>query len=74
MQHCEKQSLPKNPCIKKSSTKLFNDPAKHALEKYKNHQSITSIKNKTASIDNSKFSLSFVCLNKTLDGINKLKH
>ena len=40
--------------------------------KYKDHPSITSSKNKMTSTKNPKFSLMFVSLNQTLDGVNKL--
>ena len=65
-------SLPENPSIKEPSVELFTDPAILALENYKDHPSIASIKNKMASRDNPKFSFRFVSLNETLDGINKL--
>ena len=39
-------SLPKNPSINEPSVELFTDPVILALEKYKDHPSITSIKNK----------------------------
>ena len=67
-------SLPENPSIKEPSVhELFTDPAILAFEKYKDHPSITSIKNKTTSMDNTKFSFRFACLNKTLDiRVNKL--
>ena len=61
-----------NLSIKELLIKLFTDPVKLAVEKYKDHPSIMSIKNKTARIDNPKYSFSFVSLNETLDRINKL--
>ena len=61
-----------NLSIKELLIKLFTDPVKLAVEKYKDHPSIISIKNKTARIDNPKYSFSFVSLNETLDRINKL--
>ena len=39
-------SLPKNPSVNEPSVELFTDPVILALEKYKDHPSITSIKNK----------------------------
>ena len=65
-------SLPGSPSIKKPSVELFTDPAILALEKYNDHPSITSIKNKMTSRDNPKFSFRFVSLNKTLNEVNKL--
>ena len=65
-------SLPENPSIKEPPVALFSDPVKLALEKYKDHLSITSIKNKMTSMDNTKFSFRFVSLNETLDEVNKL--
>ena len=65
-------SLPENPSIKEPTAELFTDPEKLALEKYKDHPSITSIKNDMTSMDNSKFSFSFVSLNETSDRVNKL--
>lgn len=52
---------------------LFTDPAKLALEKYEDHPSIASIKNKMTSMDNLKSSFRFVSLNEVLDKVNKLK-
>ena len=49
------KSLPENPSIKEPSVELFIDPVIPALEKYKDHPSITSIKNKMTSMDNPKF-------------------
>ena len=43
-------SLPESPSIKKPSVELFTDSVILALEKYKDHPSITSIKNKMTSI------------------------
>ena len=51
---------------------LFTDSVILALEKYKDHPSITSIKNKMTSMDNPKCSFRFVSLNETLNGVNKL--
>ena len=65
-------SLPESPSIKEPSVELFTDPVILALEKYKDHPSITSIKNKMTSMDNSKFSFRFVSLNKTLNVVDKL--
>ena len=65
-------SLSENPSIKEPSVKLFTDPVILGSEKYKDHPSITSIKNKMANTDNPKFSFRFVSLNETLDGVNKL--
>ena len=65
-------SLPESPSIKEPSIELFTDPVILALEKYKDHPSITSIKNKMTSMDNSKFSFRFVSLNKTLNVVDKL--
>ena len=65
-------SLPESPSIKEPSIELFTDPVILALEKYKDHPSITSIKNKMTSMDNPKFSFRFVSLNETLNGVNKL--
>ena len=67
-------SLPESPSIKEPSAELFTDPVILALEKYKDHPSITSIKNKMTSMDNPKFSFRFVSLNETLNGVNKLNH
>ena len=39
-------SLPENPSINEPSVELFTDPVILGLEKYKDHPSITSIKNK----------------------------
>ena len=65
-------SLTENPSIKEPSAELFTDPVILALEKYKDHPSITSIKSKMTSMDNPKFSFRFVSLNEALTGINKL--
>ena len=65
-------SLPENPSLKEPSVELFTDPVILALEKYKDHPNITSIKNKMTSMDNPKFSFRFISLNETLDGVNKL--
>ena len=65
-------SLPENPSIKEPSVTLFTDPVKLALEKYKDHPSLTSITNKMTSMDNPKIGFRFVPLNETLDGVNKL--
>ena len=65
-------SLPENPSIKEPSVELFTDPVILALEKYKDHPSITSIKNKMTSMDNPKFSFRFVSLNEILNKVNKL--
>ena len=65
-------SFPENPSIKEPSVALFTDPVKLALEKYKDHPSLTSITNKVTSMDNPKFGFRFVPLNETLDGVNKL--
>ena len=65
-------SLPESPSIKEPSVELFSDPVILVLEKYKDHPSITSIKNKMTSMDNPKLSFRFVSLNKTLNGVNKL--
>ena len=65
-------SLPESPSIKEPSDELFTDSVILALEKYKDHPSITSIKNKMTSMDNSKFSFRFVSLNKTLNVVDKL--
>ena len=43
-------SLPESLPIKKPSVELFAEPIIHALEKYKDHPSITSIKNRVASL------------------------
>ena len=64
-------SLPENPCIKEPSVELFTDLVILALEKYKDHPSITFTKNKMTSMHNPKFSFRFVSLNETLDGVNK---
>ena len=45
-----------------------------ALKKYKDHPSITSIKNKLTNMDNPKFSFRFVSFNETLKEVNKLNH
>ena len=68
----ETLSLPENASIKEPSVELFTDPVKPALEKYKYHPNITSVKNKFSSMDNPKFSFRFVSLNEILDGLNKL--
>ena len=47
------------PC-KELSVELFTDPSKLVLEKCKHPSSITSIKNKMASVDNPKLNLRFV--------------
>ena len=65
-------SLPENASVKEPPVELFSDPVILALEKYKDHLSITSIKNKMTSMDNTKFSFRIVSLNETLDGVNKL--
>ena len=65
-------SPPENPSIKEPSVELFTDPVILVLENYKNHASITSIKNKMTGMDNPKLSFRFVSLNETLDGVNKL--
>ena len=65
-------SLPENPSIKEPSVELFTDPVILALEKYKGHPSLISIKNKTTIMNILKFRFSFVSLNETLDGVNKL--
>ena len=53
--------------LKEPSVELLTDPLKLALEEYKNHPSLKSIKNKMTSMDNPKFSFRLVSLNKTLD-------
>ena len=65
-------SLPESPSIKEPSVEIFTDPVILALEKYKDHPSITSIKCKITSMDNPKFSFRFVSLNKALTRVNKL--
>ena len=65
-------SLPESPSIKEPSDELFTDSVILALEKYKDHPSITSIKNKMTSMDNPEFSFRFVSLNETLTAVNKL--
>ena len=40
----ENLQLPENPSIKEPSVELFTDPVTLALEKYKDHPNITSIK------------------------------
>ena len=65
-------SLPESPSIKEPSVELFTDPVILALEKYKDHPSIASIKNKMTSMDNPKFRFRFVCLNETLNRVHKL--
>ena len=50
-------SLPENPSIKMSSGELFTDPVNLALEKYEDHPSITSVKNKMTSVDNPNLAL-----------------
>ena len=65
-------SLPENPSLKEPSVELFTDPVILALEKYKDHPSLISIKNKTTIMDILKFRFRFVSLNETLDGVNKL--
>ena len=65
-------SLPESPSIKEPLAELFTDSLILALEKYKDHPSITSIKSKMTSIDNPKFGFRFVSLNEALTGINKL--
>ena len=69
-------SLPESPSIKEPSDELFTDSVTDsvilALEKYKDHPSITSIKNKMTSMDNPEFSFRFVSLNETLTAVNKL--
>ena len=59
----ESLSIPENLSTKELSVELFNNPVKLALEKYKDHPNITSIKNKIASMDNPKFGFRFVSLN-----------
>ena len=49
-------SLPENTSVKEPSVELFTDLVKLVLEKHKDHQSVTSIKNKMTSIDNPKCS------------------
>ena len=66
-------SLPENPSIKEPAVELFTDPVNLALEKYKDHLSIRSIKNKMTSLNNPKFSFRLASLNETLDGVNKVK-
>ena len=58
--------LPENPSIKEPPVDFFTDPVILALEKYRDHPSITSIKNKMTSMDTPKFSFRFVSLNETL--------
>ena len=65
-------SLPESPSIKEPSVELFTDPVILAFGKYKDHPSITSIKNKMTSMDNPKFSFRLFFLNETLNGVNKL--
>ena len=62
-------SPPENPSIKEPSVELFI----LVLENYKDHASITSIKNKMTGMNNPKLSFRFVSLNETLvDRVNKL--
>ena len=62
-------SSPENPSIKEPSVELFT----LVLENYKDHASITSIKNKMTGMNNPKLSFRFVSLNETLvDRVNKL--
>ena len=68
----KKLSLPENLSMKEPSVKLFTDPVKLHLEKYKDHPSKTSIKNKMTSIDNPKFNFRLPSPKETLDGVNKL--
>ena len=65
-------SLPESPSIKEPSVELCTVPVILALEKHKDHPSITSIKNKMTSMDSPKFSFRFVSLNETLNRVNKL--
>ena len=52
---------------------LFTYRVKFALEKYKDHPSITSIKNKMTTMANPTFCFRFISLHETLDGVNKLR-
>ena len=60
-------NIAKSPSIKEPSVELFTEPVILALGKYKDHPSITSIKNKMTSMENAKFSFRFVSLNETLN-------
>ena len=63
-------SLSESPSIREPSVKLFTDPVILALEKYKDHPSIRSIKNKMTKMNNRRFSFRFLSLDETLDGVN----
>ena len=65
-------SLAGSSSIKEPSVELFTDFVILASEKYKDHPSIISIKNKMTRMDNPKFSFSFVSLNEILNGVDKL--
>ena len=65
-------NIAKNLSLLENPFELFTDPAIIALEQYIDHGSITSIKNKMTSMDNPKFSFSFVSINETWDRVNKL--
>ena len=64
-------SLPESPSsIREPSAELFTDPVLLALEKYKDHPSITAIKSNMTSMGNPKFSFRFVSLKEALTGVN----
>ena len=65
--HYQKVLLLRSPQLNSLLTLLYLH-----WKKYKDHPSITSIKSKMTSRDNPKFSFTFVSLNETLNGVNKL--